>query len=604
MTFPDVRRMDPVARQQAALAVKRSADVAGFPRLAYWNYDPCPAHAGNGGPVTGCRACGVQFRKHQKVGVTWLALAGRALLADSTGTGKTVQVAGLLAALKETGELGTGNRAVIVPRASAIGQWQAELRRMIPRIAVVAATEDRATRARRLLAPWEVCLIGPEMLANKKAGGVHDLLQFPIGTVVADDIDPLHDRTNRTSWAIRKLAERASRYYPASATPLQKRLLQLYDILEPAGGKDVFGSRAAYEHRYVETRKVWYTVPGRPGTCPRCGGTVRYRRGFWENEAGQQRCVDGQPHASAGGRIPEQKYRTVETGVVEARLPEFQARLEPLVLRRTDADLDDVSMPEVVPVQVWLDPTKEQQRRYAELRKGVLRTLNEHGEAVTRPAADAAWMRGWQICSGLATLDENGHHDDSAKLDWVADKMSGDLAASKAVVFVNFKPNVAALAHRLAALGIGYEVIWGNDRRGAERERAKSRFWHDPGCRVLIGTTSIEQSLNLQVAQHLIAVDTIMNPQRMVQLIGRIKRDGSPFRTVWFHQLLLRGTQEDYIPDQLAREQGLADQVWGERSTIFARAQPVDLLNMILGREGGNGSGGVAGPSPCPAQPG
>jgi SNF2 family DNA or RNA helicase len=100
---------------------------------------------------------------------------------------------------------------------------------------------------------------------------------------------------------------------------------------------------------------------------------------------------------------------------------------------------------------------------------------------------------------------------------------------------------------------------------------------------VLIGTTSIEMSLNLQVARHFIAVDTICNPARMAQLIGRIKRTGGAHQTVYFHQLLLRGTQEEHYPAMLEREQALADQVWDEQSEVFASATPLELMRMIAG---------------------
>ena len=100
---------------------------------------------------------------------------------------------------------------------------------------------------------------------------------------------------------------------------------------------------------------------------------------------------------------------------------------------------------------------------------------------------------------------------------------------------------------------------------------------------MLIGTTTIARSLNLQAARHLVAVDTVLNPAMMTQMAGRVKRRGSAFRTVFFHQLLARGTQEEgYLP-LLRREQGVSDAVWGESGDLFGGLSPGDMVRMITG---------------------
>jgi hypothetical protein len=256
-------------------------------------------------------------------------------------------------------------------------------------------------------------------------------------------------------------------------------------------------------------------------------------------------------------------------------------------------------MPEVVANPVWLDLTPAQRARYEELRRGVLRKIRESGESISHPMAVAMFTHGWQICSGLAALDapELGAADTfrvtmglagqpvhaSAKLDWAADRIDGDFEDDKAVVFIHFRPNVADMARRLDTLGIGYTTIWSNETSPDVRARRMHQFRTDPKCRVLIGTTSIERSVNLQAARHMIAVDTIANPARMTQIAGRVARDGSRHSTVYFHQLLHRGTQEENLLELLRREQALSDYVWGEESQIFEALTPRQLLDLVSG---------------------
>jgi SNF2 family DNA or RNA helicase len=551
--IPDLRNLDPdrdAERWRRADAARVSRDIT-LPPLQYWNYAPCAAHSAI---EPGCQRCGVVFRRHQRVGISWLFLAKRGLLADPVGTGKTIQIAGLLAMLRENGEI-PARRALIIARAAAIGQWQGELRRMVPGIQVTTATGTARQRQAKYTDPWDVMIISPETLrlrnitsraGTTRAGDLEILEHFDIGLVVYDDVDAMRHPESKTAYAVNRLCERADRVVGVHGTPLQKRPTELYSFLAPLGGLAMFGPISLFKHTFVATSTDYYE------TRDRFGHTVV-------------------------------KQRTKESGIKNgARLKEMIA---PMVLRRTPEQIDDVDLPVLQPHTVWLDPLPSQRARYAELQRGVLRSIREDGENVTRAAAMAQFMHGWQICSGLATLDE-GQSGDSVKLDWACDRLDGDLAADKVVVFVNFKPNVADLSARLTGLGIGHVVMWGNEASPRERAARLAAFRDDPACRVLIGTTTIEQSLNLQVARHLIAVDTILNPARMTQLAGRIRRDGSAHRTVYFHQLLLRGTQEEAYLALLRREQAVADYVWGEQSEIFEALTPLQLLRLVSGDPG------------------
>jgi SNF2 family DNA or RNA helicase len=76
----------------------------------------------------------------QAAGVRWLLDHPRAVLADDTGTGKTVTVAGLLAALHAQGEL---HPAVVVVPSVLHGAWLSKLNQFVPGLSVVSSTEKR-----------------------------------------------------------------------------------------------------------------------------------------------------------------------------------------------------------------------------------------------------------------------------------------------------------------------------------------------------------------------------------------------------------------------------------------------------------------------------
>lgn len=559
MPLPDVRLMTPAQREIASARIKTVHDLE-LPRLKYWNYDLCRQHR-FGWPETywdadkqedrqrtvldrpppGCKVCGIHFRRHQRLGISWLYFKGRALLADVVGSGKTTIGAGLIAAIRENHELDTGKKILVVCRPVALYQWQTQLQRMIPSIPMQMAVGTKREREAKYVQDWEVMLTGYQMLLRDE----NVLLDnFQYNLVLVDDVDPLRNRDTATSYTLKQFGNRSERCVIMTGTPLQKRLGELYSILEPLGGHSVFGSETAFKTRYVRSERITRMDPrtGRKSTSEKIIG-----------------------------------YKNVT---------EFVQKLAPFAYRRTAADLDDVHLPEIVPNDVMLDLHPRQREKYEELKQGVLRILKSDGvEKVKQVEARGQLLYGAKICGGLATLGESDGLAASTKLDWIMDKLTfgGDLEDEKVVIFAIFKDTHRALQARLTAAGIGWEVIWGEERDKLVRHNSQERFWNDPRCRVLMGTQSIEQSLNLQVARHLINVDMILNPARMEQLAGRIRRDGSAFRHVFVHNLLTTNTQEArYIP-LLEREQAIINRVWNEESELFDTLNPLELLTLITG---------------------
>lgn len=542
-------------RERAGLYIKRLGDVEDWPGLKYFNSAPCERHAPELVPL--CSKCGIELRAHQRVGAAWMYMGIPGLLGDTYGSGKTAQLLAMLAMCKESGELSLSNRAVIVCKAAAVHDpWGNELKRLTPDIAAFIADGDAASRARGYMGNWEVAVVSDRTFTPARGrqrardGDVAMIEQFPVGMLFYDDIDPMRNHETETARAINRLAARCTRVQAVHATPLQKRLPELWCFLEPVGGEARLGSLEMVKSRYVGYDRKW----------------------VWTSESSDRR-----------GRERVKKPVYIESGVTSnpRRREELRRAIAPLVLRRTAADMGDVTLPEIQLDPVFLDLSPRQRQRYDELRKGVLRRITEAGERISLAEAGAAFTRGSQICSGLASLDSGAGADDSVKLDWAMNALTGDLDGEKAVVFIYFKANVAAMSRRLEAAGIGHVLMWSGETDKRARARRLQRFREDPDCRVLVGTTTIEASLNLQVARHLIAVDTILNPARMGQLTGRIRRQGSPFPMVFMHQLFARGTQEDAYLAMLRREAEIADVVWDETNDIYTVLTPLQQMQLV-----------------------
>lgn len=536
----DARELPEATRLAAADKIRTLSDFT-LPELAWFNHRPCPRHTtleeGLRQFPSPCRRCGIRFRRHQKVGIAWLYMRGKGLIADQVGLGKTGQAAGVLALIKQNGEL-DGKKVVVVCRPAAIDQWVKELNRFLPRLTTLDATGTLAKRIDKYVASWDIIVTGYQMLLRD-----HEYLEhFDLAAVVIDDVDALRNPKNRSAAIIKRLCRSSPRVIELNATPLQKRLRELHSMLEPVGGYAVFGSATNFRRTYERTELV----------------TV-YNK-------------------SLGHDVVTRKtvgYKNID---------DFIHKLTPMTLRRTAAHVvGDVDRPEIMPPNdIYLELHPAQTQKYDELRRGVLKVIKAEGTEVKRLAAVAKFVYGAMVCSGLATIGEPDGPGTSSKLDWVEDKLAdGDLSEEKVVVFCAFTNTVAALAGRLSRRGVGHALIWGRDTRKSARESAQTRFWDDPSCRVLIGTAAMEASLNLQVARHLINVDQLLNPARMQQLLGRICRDGSAHRAVYVHNLFSIGTQEEFYLDALRTEQAVADVVWGETNQLFEALSPMRLLQLI-----------------------
>lgn len=473
-------------------------------------------------------------------------------------SGKTTSAGGLLAMMAETGELslfrerrdpfGGMGRAIIVPRAPALYQWQAELHRMMPTLPTLIAEGTAKKRKELYLQPWKVLLIGPEMLRMD-----YELLErFDLSLMLTDDVDQLRNPDNKTSYVIDRLGGRGTeglrpgtdRFVIMTGTPLQKRLPELHAVLDGLGAAtpSMLGDLDTFTRRHVRTDTVTQIDP---------------KTGLKE----KKKVIVG--------------YRNLDV---------VKRKIAPLYLRRTADDLEDVDLPTIMTNDVFLDLYPRQRAKYDELKRGVLKIMKEEGTQTKHPKALAQLHYGAAICAGLAALGEEDSPLSSVKMDWIQEQLTeGELEDEKVVIFANLKNSIRALQNRLRREGIGFVTVWGDEPDKKKRAAAQERFWEDPKCRVLLGTRAIEQSLNLQVSRHLINVDMILNPARMEQLAGRIRRDGSAYQHVYVHNLLTNNTQEARYLPLLEREAALAAHIWDENSQLFKALSPMALLQLISG---------------------
>jgi SNF2 family DNA or RNA helicase len=535
--------LDPLAARRARGLQLKATPRVELPPLKYWNYGPCSHHES---PRVECewRECGGPLFTHQEKSVAWHYLTMKGIEASVTGAGKTGIVLGLSALIKER-HPEQPLRTLVVSQAPAVLQWAAEAQRFVPGIQSFAVTADDkpAKRKEKYATTWELLFISQNLLIRdlpyiEQAGPLH---------MVADDLDTLLNPSNKTHQAFVRLADQAERTTVLNATNLQTHLRQLYSASVPIGGARIWGSMSSFDARFVQEEESEVWVPQKKLTEQEKASLTP------EQLAKRKKAKQIITHKTVG-------YKNLNT---------FKQQFEPLFIRHSYADLG-VSMPEIMPpVDVWLDLHPAQRARYTQLQTGVMELLRPGAPKLSLVDARLRFGYGQQICAGLPALKEPDGKEASVKLDWLMWKLTGEWSDQKIVVFFKNTGMIYAFQERLRKAGIGQATVWGEETNSLKRKAEQDRFWQDPQCRVFMGTSNI-----------LVYADSYLNPARMTQLLGRIRRPGE-HKHVFIFNLLCRGTQEEKYATVQAARQALIDAVWEEDNAQFEKLSPEALLQLI-----------------------
>lgn len=476
---------------------------------------------------------------HQLSGIAWAYLTPKSIVGDSVGCGKTGLALGLFELLKEKGQLTheKGKRGLVVAPASAIlGSWLAAgFQDFVPGMRVVTVQDK--TKKQRLKVyqqtDWEVLVVSYGAVVND----LEHLKELGFVAVVADEADALGNHTSQRTKAFKEVVQEATWVCSMTATPTSGvSLMPLHSILDAMGVKD-FGSKTWFERYYH----------------------VKVRDHIWIKRNG------------VATRIPVWRIESVKNGA------EFKQGFKPFFLRRTRKDVG-AKMPELLAQVKLLDMHPKQRAAYELAKQGFVQ-LGPHAPKKELKSAFNA-MR--QISTTTAFLDEGTGPDISAKMDWLIEQLSpgGDFESEKAVVFSQWLLSVDCFARRLEEAGIGHVKITGAVNQ-SKREEMRQKFWNDPTCRVVVGTSAIEKSLNLQVARLQVNIDQLHVPKSGEQLAGRVQRAGSLHEEAWVFSLLSRDTIDEKIYKNLQQKQGLADYVLDADSEVFESLTPMELYEIV-----------------------
>jgi len=374
------------------------------------------------------------------------------------------------------------SRVLVVAPASVKHQWAGEIRRFTTR--AVTVMDGSAEERERLYAePTFYRLVNYEQVVRDR----ESLNAWKPDVVVLDEAQRIKNWEAKTSQEVKKLKSRYA--FVLTGTPLENRLEELYSIVS-----------------FVDERRF--------------GPAFQFLH--------DHRVLDDDDKLVG--------YR---------RLDKIRERLEPILLRRTRAEVL-TQLPPRTDNTVFVELNEAQRSAYDEQKSVLARLLGKGAPTdLDRKRVLACLVQLRTICNGLA--DDAGNLA-GPKLDEFAELLPELLQADdhrKIVVFSQWETMVSAAARIAAAAGLGHAILHGG-LSGNERVEVLDRFRTDDACRVFFSTDAGGVGLNLQFADTVVNLELPWNPAVLEQRIARVHRLGQD-RPVRVIHLAVRDTIEERV---------------------------------------------------------
>jgi superfamily II DNA or RNA helicase len=469
-------------------------------------------------PIAPPAALRATLRDYQRHGFTWLAeltsLGLGACLADDMGLGKTVT---LIALHLHRVESGASGPTLVVCPASLLGNWEDEVRRFAPGVAV-----RRFHGGGRSLADATsgfVLTTYGTMRRDHEALAAHDW-----DLVVADEAQHVKNARSSTARALRSIPSRAR--VALTGTPVENNLTELWSILDWAT-PGLLGSRNAF-------RKVW-AGPIESGLVP--------------SKAAQfQELI----------RPFLLRRRKADPGIA----PELPAKTE------TDHRLR-LTREQVVLYEAFVRDTMERIERADETtRRGLVLALLTGLKQICNHPAHFLKQSGGRLAGRSEKID-------------LLDELLGTVLAEDgaALVFTQYVAMARLLEGHLERAGVPHQFLHGGTPV-REREQMVARFQAGEAPVFLLSLKAGGTGLNLTRADHVIHVDRWWNPAVEEQATDRAYRIGQT-KPVQVHRLLTIGTIEERIAQLLSHKRALADSVLTRGETALTELSDAELRDLV-----------------------
>lgn len=427
---------------------------------------------------------------HQSYAVVRMLKSRAIVNGDATGLGKTIEFLCAYCYLKEY----SGLRAIIVTPTSSALQWEEEVLKFSKNLTVSTVLSDtsflksRGFSSRRealesfintdtdiLIIPYSALVIEARALYR-----AFREINFKFA-ICLDEVTYLKNNKAMRSQVIEPLVKMAQYRYGLSATLMKNTLYDIYNIYCLLGLR-LYGSRKAFEKKFINLKKI------NVGKL-KLGKIISYR--------------------------DLKALRKLINPYYFGRLKSEVGSLPSLILKKHIFPMSPKQVSLIDRLHRMCDSLED-----GEINYGVLYFQ-------LQMAALAPHLL------EVEGLSNNTKQADSSKYKALEEILRTEID-EKCVVFTRY---VSVLKDVVAYLRKKHYEVYEihGEKSAVEKNEQKKRFLEAKGSAILFLTEAGEESLNLQVAMHLIMMEAPRSFGSFTQLIGRIQRLSANFSTMIVH---------------------------------------------------------------------
>ena len=460
------------------------------------------------------------LRPYQQQGLDWLQALHAAgfggVLADDMGLGKTVQALAHITTLKVAGKLDAP--VLIVCPTSVLPNWQAEITRFVPELAVhLWHGTDRQERQHNLSQADVILTSYPVLLRD------HALLgQLNLALILFDEAHVLKNPKTAGFRAAKSLA--ASQIIALSGTPVENQLTDIWSLME-------------------------LVTPNLLGSLDQFKRTID--KPIVRND---------DPAAKAL----------------------LQRRLRPFLLRRTkDEVARDLPEKTEIPEWIELEKAQLANYESLRLlmQKRVRDEIARVGLLRSQIVFLDALLKLRQVCCDPRLVPQlEGKSSGSAKLARLLEMLPELLREGRRIIlFSQFTSMLDLIKPELDALSVAYVEIRGDTK---DRATPVRQFQADEVPLILVSLKAGGTGLNLTAADTVILYDPWWNPAVEAQAIDRAHRIGQS-KPVFVHRLIAQGTIEEKILTLQDKKRALAAMLWEGDCAAQAKLTEEDIAFLL-----------------------
>lgn len=514
--------------------------------------------------ISGLKASKTLFKPHQFIPLIKFLRSDnrRILIADEVGLGKTIEAGHILQELFARSEV----RRVLVVCTKTLGhKWRDEMQ-----FKFAFPFEEVDSKGLMKAFSGEVppehyfgIINYNKFSANKLLAEFAKKHRFQFDLIILDEVQMIRNHKTNMYQALDPMIQDAGAIVFLSATPINNKLEDLYNLLRLLDPSRYLDSRN-FENDQAVNRPIVQALNrlAAQDALPEIARDLRTAQVERLFEYGDQRNREIVPLVDLMAGVPlfDRVLKRLESGdatrenrvLIQRDMADLNT-MSNLFTRTRKRDVEErspIREPRKIAVH-YSEQEREEFERFTERLRDQYAKEDEFGDII--PQQSIAFLRKCrQLSSSLHAsegLDYSLLQDSKyARFRQVIQEVVVK-SGRKLVVFAEFKKTLYYLHDRLKSEGFEPVTITGDNAE--DRPRLLKKFQLDPDVQILLASKVGTEGIDLQFCDALVNYDLPWNPMVVEQRIGRLDRIGQNSQKIFIYNLVTTDTVEEDVYDRL-----------------------------------------------------